>query len=332
MKIAVTGSHGLIGSRLVEVLTGAGHRVIRINREAAAPSGHVPSAISSAGRVQLNTTNPAESTRSTPDDVLWDPDAGTIDADALGGIDSVIHLAGARIGLRWTSGKRAMIRNSRVRGTSLIARTVAELDPKPKSLICASAYGYYGDRGDEVLTEDSLPGHGFLADACEQWEAAAQLARDADLRVIHARFGLVLSPSGGALGPMTRLFRVGLGGRVGSGRQWWPWIAIEDAVSALRFAVEENALYGPANFVSPNMVTNAEFARTLSHVLSRPAVLPAPSWAVATLFASAGREMLLSSQRIIPAKLQSAGFQWQLPGLEPALRRQLCAQTEVRRR
>ncbi len=314
MRIAVTGSHGLVGFQLVGALTGAGHSVIRITRKASATS---------AGAA----ATPARSAPTTAGEALWDPDAGTIDALALRGVDAVVHLAGARIGLRWTPEQKALIRNSRVRGTSLIARTVAELDPKPKALICASAYGYYGDRGDEILTEDSPPGSGFLADVCRQWEAAAQPARDAGMRVVHTRFGLVLSPSGGALGAMKRLFRTGLGGRVGTGKQWWPWIAVEDAVSALRFAVEQNALTGPVNLVSPNMVTNAEFTRTLSKVLSRPAVFSAPPWAVSMLLAEAGREMLLASQRIAPAKLQRAGFQWLLPDLEVALRRQLRPQS-----
>jgi uncharacterized protein (TIGR01777 family) len=215
------------------------------------------------------------------------------------------------------------MRDSRVKGTGLIARTLAGLDPRPRVLVCASAYGYYGDRGDELLTEDSPPGRGFLADMAMQWEAAAQPAREAGVRVVHTRFGIVLAPNGGALPQMQRVFRTGLAGSLGTGKQWWPWIAIEDADAALRFALERETVSGPVNVVSPRMVTNKEFARTLAKVVKRPSFLGAPEWAVRLMFGEAAGEMLLASQRIVPAKLQQAGFQWMLPDLELALRRQL---------
>jgi uncharacterized protein (TIGR01777 family) len=234
-----------------------------------------------------------------------------------------VHLAGAPLGLRWSPARKALMRDSRVNGTGLIARTVAALDPRPRVLVCASAYGYYGDRGDELLTEDSPPGRGFLADMATQWEAAAQPAREAGVRVVHARFGVALAPDGGALMQMKRVFKTGLGGRLGTGKQWWPWIAIEDAVAALRFVLERDAISGPVNVVSPRKVTNAEFARTLASVLKRPSFLSAPDWALRSVFGEAAREMLLASQRVVPAKLQNAGFRWLLPDLELVLRRYL---------
>ena len=327
VRVAVTGSTGLVGSALAGALGGAGHQVIHLVRrpvELAVSAGPSPTPSPDGRGLPASAGAAPGAARTSPsarEEVSWNPDAGTIDALALRGIDAVIHLAGARIGLRWTPEQKALMRNSRVRGTSLIARTVAELDPKPKVLICASAYGYYGDRGDEILTEDSPPGSGFLADVCQEWEAAAQPARDAGVRVVHTRFGIVLAPNGGALTQMKRVFRSGLGGRLGKGKQWWPWIAIEDAVAALCFVLERETVRGPVNVVSPRVVTNAEFARTLAKVLSRPAIFPAPSWAVSMLLGEAGREMLLASQRIVPAQLQKAGFQWLLPDLEIALRR-----------
>ena len=295
MRIAVTGSSGLAGSALLSALAGSGHRVIKLVRRGG------------TGK----------------DQVLWDPEAWTIDAVALRGIEAFVHLAGEPINGRWTPERKTRIRESRVRGTRLIARTVAGLDPRPRVLVCASAMGYYGDRADEALTEESPPGRGFLADVAVQWEAAAQSARDAGVRVVSARFGLIMAPKGGALGPLKRVFQTGLGGKTGTGRQWWPWIAVEDAAAAIRFVIEHDEISGPVNVVSPRMTTNAEFARTLARVVSRPAVLTVPAWAVKLLLGESGKELLLYSQRMAPRKLQDAGFQWLLPDLEAALRRQL---------
>jgi uncharacterized protein (TIGR01777 family) len=311
LRIAVTGSSGLIGSHLLGTLTAAGHRVVRITRQASSTSGSALSALSVQAR------------RDRVEQVLWDPAVGTIDSIALRGVDAIIHLAGEPIGLRWSLEKKARIRDSRVLGTALIVRAVSGLDPKPKVLVCASASGYYGDRGDETLTEDSPSGPGFLANVCQQWEQAAQPASDAGVRVVHSRFGFVLSRDRGVLGLMKWIFQSGLGGRFGSGSQWWPWIAIEDATGVLKFAVEQETLSGPVNAVSPMMVTNAEFTRTMAKVVARPAVLTAPAWALTLAFGEAAREVLLASQRMVPAKLQKAGFQWLLPDLELALRRQL---------
>ncbi len=297
MKVAITGASGLVGSALIGALAGSGHSAVRLVR---GRPGHL-----------------------TAGEVSWDPDAGTLDSVALRGVDAVVHLAGERISGRWSSERKVRIKESRVRGTRLIAQTVAGLDPRPRVLVCASAMGYYGDRGDEELSEASPRGAGFLADVAVAWEEAAAPARAAGVRVVHARFGLVLSAHGGALAGMRLPFRTGLGGKLGSGRQWWPWVAVEDAARALVYVLENDAISGPVNVVSPDAVTNARFTRTLGRVLSRPAVLTVPAWAVKLVFGESGRELLLASQRMAPAKLEQAGFRWLYPDLEAALRRHL---------
>jgi uncharacterized protein len=297
MKVAITGASGLVGSALTGALAAAGHRVIKVVR---APKG-----------------------RGSGLEVHWDPDAGTIDAIALRGADAVVHLAGYSISKRWTPEVKALIRESRIKGTGLIARTVAGLDPKPRVLVCASACGIYGDRGKEMLNEESAPGKGFLADVAVQWEAAAQPARDAGVRVVNTRFGIILAPDGGALKAMRMPFQTGLGAKFGSGRQWWPWVAIEDVVGAIRLAVEGDALSGPVNVVSPQPVTNAEFTKAMGRALSRPACLSVPKWAVKPLLGEGAIETLLYSQLVAPVKLQQAGFVWQFPELQAALRHEL---------
>lgn len=312
MRVAVTGSNGLVGAALAGALHRSGHTVVHVVRR---PS---PAAVPAAsGGVTPGAVGAPAAAR---EEASWDPVAGTIDASALRNLDAVLHLAGAPISLRWTRERKALMRHSRVKGTELIARALAGLDARPRVLVCASAYGYYGDRGDELLTEDSPPGRGFLAELATQWEAAAQPARDAGVRVVHARFGVVLAPDADALRQIKKVFQTGLGGRLGSGNQWWPWIAIEDAVAALRFVLERETVSGPLNVVSPGMVTNAGLARTLGKVLTRPSFVSAPGWALRCVFGEAAPEMLLASQRVVPAKLQQAGFQWALPDLEPALR------------
>ena len=251
MNVLVSGSSGLVGSALVAALNADGHRVKRLVRAAV---------------------------RDAEDEVGWDPAGGVLDPAGLEGLDAVVHLAGENIASgRWTTAKKARIRDSRVKGTELLCQTLARLDRPPKTLVSTSAVGYYGDRGDEVLTEDSPPGHGFLAEVCEAWEAATEPAAAKGIRVVRLRIGVVLSPRGGALAKMLPAFKMGLGGRIGNGRQYMSWITLDDLVGVIRFALTNNELSGPVNAVSPNPVTNLEFTKTLGRVLHRPTVLPLPA-------------------------------------------------------
>jgi len=293
MRIAVSGSSGLIGSALVARLTAEGHDVRRLVRGGGG----------------------------NPGDVAWDPVAGTVDHAALAGTEAVVHLAGAGIGdRRWTRARKEVIRASRVDGTAALSRAVAGLDPPPAVLVSGSAIGWYGDRGDEELTEDSGPGGGFLAEVCRAWEAATAPAADAGVRVVHVRSGVVQSPAGGALARQLPLFRLGLGGPLGRGRQYISWISLDDEVGALGHALTAGSLAGPVNLVAPAPVTGAEYARTLGRVLGRPARLPVPRAAMAVPF---GRELvdeLLASQRVRPGRLEAAGYRFAHRELEPALR------------
>lgn len=293
-KIAVTGASGLVGSELVPALRRSGYEVVCLVRRP--PSG--------AGEVR------------------WDPDAGTIDRDGLRGVAGAIHLAGENVASgRWTEAKKARIRDSRVRGTALLSRTLAELSPRPRVLVSASAIGYYGDRKSEVLDETASRGDGFLASVCEEWEAAAAPARDAGIRVVHPRIGLVLSKEGGALAKMKVPFLLGLGGRIGEGSQYMSWITLDDLVSVLCFSLECESLVGPVNAVSPAPVTNAEFTATLGRVLKRPAVLPVPKLALRLAAGSdMANEMLIGGARVAPAALHAQGFRWAHASLEAALR------------
>lgn len=293
MNILVTGSTGLIGSALVSFLRAGGHQVVRL------------------ARAPLRTEEKV---------VLWDPEAGRLDPSELEGLEAVVHLAGESIAGRWTPEKKARIRNSRVRGTQLLAETLARLERPPAVLVSASAIGYYGDRGDEILREESPPGRGFLADVAQAWEAATEAAAQKGLRVVILRFGIVLSPRGGALAQMLLPFRLGLGGPIGSGQQYWSWIALDDVVRAIHHALLSETLRGPVNVVSPDPVRNREFARTLGRVLGRPAFLPMPEMAVRLLFGQMGEELLLSSQRVEPLRLLASGFVFQYPDVEGALR------------
>lgn len=295
MRIAVSGSHGLIGSALVRSLEGDGHQVARLTRPGA---------------------------EARPGDVPWDIEAGTIDAAALEGVDGVVHLAGEGIAAgRWTEEHKRRVRESRTRSTALLAETLATLDAPPAVLLSGSAIGYYGDRGDEELTEASPPGEGFLPELCQAWEAATGMAEAAGIRVAHLRTGIVLSPDGGALAKQLLPFKLGLGGKAGRGDQWQPWIALDDHVRALRFLLEAE-VRGPVNLTAPHPVTNATFARTLGRVLGRPAVIPIPR-VVTKLPAGIGplvENLLFSSARVLPAVLSGAGFTFLQPELEPALR------------
>jgi uncharacterized protein (TIGR01777 family) len=297
MDILVTGSSGFIGSALLPALVAAGHRPIRAVRDTA---------------------------RTGPDVVAWDPNTGTIDRGALQGIGAAIHLAGAGIGdRRWTKARKQLILESRTRGTRLLAETLATLDPKPATMISASAIGYYGDRGDELLNERSTPApdDDFLADVCVQWEAATRPAVDAGVRVVTVRSGIILGAGGGVLTRMLTPFRLGLGGRIGSGRQWMSWIALDDEIRAMLHALDTETLQGPVNLTAPNPVTNAEFTKTLGRVLHRPTLLPTPVPALDALY---GRELvrglLVSGQRVEPRALEESGFAFGAPKLEDALR------------
>jgi uncharacterized protein len=300
MLVAVTGASGLIGTALVGRLQAEGHRVLRLTRSR--PSG--------------------------PDQLQWDPMAGRLDPDALAKADAVVHLAAANIGdkLRWTARTKREILQTRVEGTGLVARTMAELAKGPggpRVLVCASGAHYYGDRGDEVLTEASSGGRGFLADVVRQWEAAADPARAAGLRVVHLRTGPVQDAAGAGLPKQALMFRLGVGGRFGSGRQWLSWIALDDIAGAYLHALAREDLDGPVNAVAPNPVSNAEFTATLARILHRPAVLHVPAFAPRLVLGEFADEMLFSSMRIRPARLQATGYRFRFPELEPALRHTL---------
>jgi uncharacterized protein (TIGR01777 family) len=250
----------------------------------------------------------------------WDPMAGTIEASALEGVDAVVHLAGENIAERWTPAKKVKIRDSRVIGTQVLCEALARLASPPKVLVSASAIGYYGHRGEEILTDESPPGRGFLSEVCRAWEAATEPARQRGMRVVQLRFGVVLSPSGGALAKMLPPFRLGLGGVLGSGRQYMSWIALDDAVGTIQHVIVTDALQGPTNAVVPQAVTNREFTRTLGAVLGRPTVVPLPAFAARLMFGEMADEVLLASTRVQPAKLLASGYRYRYPELQAALR------------
>jgi uncharacterized protein (TIGR01777 family) len=293
MDVVVTGSSGLIGTALKGALSRVGHRMVPMVRSQ--PSG---------------------------DAIRWDPDRGQIDAGGLEGVGAVVHLAGEGIGSRrWNEAHKAKVKESRTRGTSLLAETLANLEKAPKVLVSASAIGYYGDRGDEVLTESSRPGNDFLAGVCTAWEAATAPAKEAGIRVAHIRTGLVLSGRGGVLPKMSLPFKFGVGGKLGSGRQWMSWIGLEDEVGAIVHLLNEDSLAGPFNLTAPNPVTNAEMTNAIGEALHRPTFLSAPGFALkAVLGAEMAEELLLVSQRVLPTRLLDSGFTFQHPELGEALR------------
>jgi uncharacterized protein (TIGR01777 family) len=255
-----------------------------------------------------------------PNDIPWDPVAGTIAAAQFSDVDAVVHLAGESVARRWTTAVKKEIRDSRVRGTTLLCQTLAGLASRPSVLVSASAIGYYGDRGGERLDESSPRGRGFLAEVCQEWEHATTAARDADIRVVNLRIGVVLSRNGGALKSMLTPFRLGIGGVLGSGRQYFSWITLEDLVRAIQFALSASALSGPVNAVAPQPVTNREFTKTLGRVLGRPTIFPMPAFAARLAFGEMADEMLLASARVEPNALDAAQFEFAHPQLEPALR------------
>lgn len=307
-RFVISGASGLLGSGLSAVLSTGGQVPIALARE----SSRIP--------------------RTVQGKAAWNPLAGTIDAESLEGADFVVHLAGESIASgRWSDERRRSIRDSRIVGTRLLAETLARLKSRPQALICASATGWYGDRGDELLSEASAPGAGFLADVCQEWEAAADPAREAGIRVVHLRFGMILWPAGGALKQMLPVFRAGAGGRIGSGRQYWSWVSLDDAIGAVLHAAGTDSLDGPVNVVSPAPVRNAEFTSVLGSVLGRPAVVPVPAAVLRLTMGQLADELLLSSSRVIPEELVRSGFEFQDPELEPALRHML-GRTERRER
>jgi uncharacterized protein len=292
MKILVSGSTGLVGSAIIPALTQQGDQIYRLVRRRT----------------------------SAPNEVFWDPPRGAMDARQMEGFDAVIHLAGESIASgRWTDARKKEIRDSRVNGTRLLANTLLRLTTPPKILISASAIGYYGDRGSEMLPENAPAGTGFLAETCQAWEAAAQPARDNGIRVVNLRFGIILSKQGGALAKMLLPFRMGAGGKIGSGEQYMSWITIGDVVGAVLYALKTDSLRGPVNTVSPGAVTNAEFTKALGHALSRPTLLPMPAFGARLAFGEMADALLLASQRVEPAVLKQNSFAFQSQTIDQAL-------------
>jgi len=291
MDVLVSGGTGLIGETLIPELEAGGHRVRRLSREPRSQG-----------------------------DIRWDPDAGIIEGD-LAGADAVIHLAGESIAEgRWTQEKKRRILESRKKGTRLLAEKVAALPEPPSVMVSASATGYYGNRGNELLDEESEPGTLFLSKVCQEWEAAAEPAREAGIRVVHPRFGIVLSTEGGALGTTLPIFKLGGGGKIGSGRQYWSWVAFDDVVGAIMHALNSDTLRGPMNVVAPDPPTNAEYTKTLGRVLGRPTFFAVPAPAARVGLGEIADELLLASARVEPTKLEETGYEYRHPELEDALR------------
>jgi uncharacterized protein len=290
LVVAITGSTGLIGSALATALEQAGHQVKRLVRHA--PQG--------------------------ANEIQWTPSARLLDERRLAGVDVIVNLAGETIGKRWSSSRRRAIRDSRVRGTETIAAAILK-SRRPMTLINGSAVGYYGDRGDLVLDEKSSNGRGYLAEVCRDWEGAAKAASASGSRIVMLRSGIVLSKKGGALPEMLRPFNLGVGGRIGDGRQWLSWIDLHDMVRAIQFLIDHNEIRGPVNVTAPNPVTNREFTSIVSNVLQKPAMVPVPAIALKMLFGEMAKETILASQRAVPVALSNAGFEFDLPTLKASL-------------
>ncbi|MBW3605217.1 MAG: TIGR01777 family oxidoreductase [Actinobacteria bacterium] len=302
MHVAITGARGMIGGALAESLRDHGHRVTGV-------------------------------TRSQPgsDELQWAPSEGRIDTDGLRGVDAVVHLAGEKIGFaswspraiadaRWTADTRREILHSRVQGTTLLAETLADMDDGPRTLVSASAIGYYGDRGDETLTESSDSGDLFLSEVCRAWEASAQPARDAGLRVVHPRIGIVQTPRDGALQRSLPLFRAGLGGPFGSGRQWWSWVMLTDVIGVLHHAVTSDDVVGPINVTAPEPVTNGQWTKALGRVLGRPTMIPVPRFGPRLVFGEMADELIYVSARVLPEATLDSGYRFRYTDLEAGLR------------
>ena len=293
MKVAISGSTGLVGSAVVKQLKDQSHDTVRMVRREPTGDG----------------------------ELRWDPDGEKTDVAGFDCIDGVVHLAGENIaGGRWTEKFKKKIRDSRVPPTRKLCEDLASLEQRPSVLVCASAIGYYGDGGDAILDESSPAAEGFLADTVKEWEAATEPATEAGIRVVNLRIGVILSPDGGALKQMLTPFKLCVGGKVGSGKQYWSWVALDDVVGAIEFALTHEELRGPANTTSPNPVTNLEFTKVLGKVLGRPTIFPMPAFAAKLALGEMAEELLLTSSRIAPKKLEEAGYQFKYPDLELALR------------
>ena len=292
MRILITGSHGLVGKALISKLTNDGHEIFSLVRH------------KSGGASEIE----------------WHPNQGSIDSERVSGFDVVVHLAGESIASgRWTDEKKRKIRESRVMGTTLLSQTLARVTKPPAVFISASAIGYYGNRGDELLDEKSAPGNDFLAEVCVAWERATGEAEARGVRTVHTRFGIILDQEGGALAKMLTPFRMGVGGRIGDGKQWMSWIALADVIEGLKFVIEHNSITGPVNFVAPNPVTNSEFTKSLGDAVSRPTLFPMPSFAARLAFGEMADALLLSSAKVEPKRLQESGYRFKFENLQPAL-------------
>jgi len=294
MRIAISGSRGLVGSGLIKSFERESHEILHLVRREARPEAH---------------------------EIEWHPNGGKMNAADLEGLGAVINLAGESIAEgRWTDEKKRRIYDSRVKGTQLLSNALASLTQKPATFLCASATGFYGNRGDQILDETAPAGSGFLAKVCRDWEQATEAANQAGIRVVNLRFGPILAREGGMLDKMLTPFKLGVGGKVGSGEQFISWVAIDDVVAAIKLALSDTSLRGPINIVSPNPVTNEEFTKTLGHVLNRPTALAVPAFAARLAFGEMADEMLLVSQRVVPKKLQELKFAFQYSELDSAFR------------
>ena len=297
LTVAMTGASGLVGTELSGLLRSLGHSVVPITRKSSGSNG---------------------------DAIVWDPARGVLNPRQLESVNAIMHLAGENIAAgRWTAALKERIRKSRVEGTRALVQSLAGLQHRPQTLVCASAIGYYGDRGDEVLTESSAAGSGFLAEVCSAWETEAMAAANMDMRVVCLRIGVVLSPKGGALAKMLLPFKLGVGGVIGSGKQHWSWIGMNDLVRAIAFCVESENIRGPVNAVSPQALNNYDFTKTLGAILHRPTVFPMPAFVAKLVLGEMAEALLLSSARVIPEKLQAHGFQFAQPDLKSCLEHEL---------
>ena len=297
LTVAMTGASGLVGTELTALLKSLGHSVVPITRKSSGSTGNA---------------------------IVWDPARGVLNPQQLESVNAIVHLAGENIAAgRWTAALKERIRKSRVEGTRALVQSLAGLQHRPQTLVCASAIGYYGDRGDEVLTESSAAGSGFLAEVCSAWETEAMAAANMDMRVVCLRIGVVLSPKGGALAKMLLPFKLGAGGVIGSGKQYWSWIGMNDLVRAIAFCVENENIRGPVNAVSPKALNNYDFTKTLGTILHRPTVVPMPAFVAKLVLGEMAEALLLSSARVIPETLQAHGFQFAQPDLKCCLEHEL---------